>query len=48
MLYPQYHHIGFKIISTFFMFVTIQQNDQKIKNLQKIRIALENSNRKLA
>jgi hypothetical protein len=44
MLYPQFHHIGFKIISTYFMFITIKQNNQKIEDLQKIRVALENKN----
>jgi len=42
MLYPEFHHIGFKIISTYFMFITINQNNQKIENLRKIRVALEN------
>ena len=34
MSYPEYHHIGFKIITTFFMYVTISQNTEKL-NLQK-------------
>lgn len=42
MLYPEFHHIGFKLISTYFMFITINQNNQKIENLRKIRVALEN------
>ena len=46
MLYPQFHHIGFKIISTYFMFITIKQNNQKIEDLQKIRVALENKNQR--
>ncbi len=42
MLYPEFHHIGFKIIFTYFMFITINQNNQKIENLRKIRVSLEN------
>jgi hypothetical protein len=44
MLYPQYHHIGFKLISTYFMIIIIKQNNQKIEDLHKIKIALENKN----
>jgi hypothetical protein len=44
MLYPQYHHIGFKLISTYFMIIMIKQNNQKIENLHKIKFALENKN----
>jgi len=41
MLYPQFHHIGFKIISTCFMIVTIKQNEQKLEDLRKIKLILE-------
>ena len=41
MSYPEFHHIGFKIISTFFMIVTIKQNEQKLEDLRKIKLALE-------
>jgi hypothetical protein len=41
MSYPEFHHIGFKIISTYFMYITINQNNQKIQELHKIKVALE-------
>lgn len=41
MSYPEFHHIGFKIISTWFMYITINQNNQKIQELHKIKVALE-------
>ena len=44
MSYPEFHHIGFKIISTYFMYITINQNNQKIQDLHKIKVALENNN----
>jgi hypothetical protein len=46
MPYPQFHHIGFKIISTYFMYITIIQNNQKIQDLHKIKVALEKNNLK--
>ena len=30
MSYPEFHHIGFKIISVYFMCVTISQNNEKL------------------
>jgi hypothetical protein len=40
MTYPEYHHIGFKIVSTFFMYITINQNNEKLilknKKIQKL------------
>jgi uncharacterized membrane protein len=47
MLYPQFYHIGFKIISTCFMIVTIKQNEQKLEDLRKIKLVLEKSNKNL-
>jgi preprotein translocase subunit YajC len=47
MLYPEFHHIGFKIISTYFMFITIKQNEQKNQELHKIKLALEKGNKNL-
>jgi hypothetical protein len=47
MPYPQFHHIGFKIISTFFMIVTIKQNEQKLEDLRKIKLVLEKGNKNL-
>ncbi len=47
MLYPEFHHIGFKIISTYFMFITIKQNEQKNQELHKIKLALEKCNKNL-
>jgi hypothetical protein len=47
MSYPEFHHIGFKIISTFFMIVTIKQNEQKNQELHKIKLVLEKSNKNL-
>ena len=44
MSYPEFHHIGFKIISTYFMYITINQNRQKIQDLQKIKLLLEYNN----
>jgi len=44
MSYPEFHHIGFKIISTYFMYITINQNNQKIQELHKIKVALEKNN----
>jgi len=44
MPYSEFHHIGFKIISTYFMYITINQNNQKMQDLHKIKVALENNN----
>jgi hypothetical protein len=44
MPHPEFHHIGFKIISTYFMYITINQNNQKMLDLHKIKVALENNN----
>ncbi len=37
MSYPEFHHIGFKIISVYFMCVTISQNNEKL-NLRNKKI----------
>ena len=51
MTYPQYNHIGFKIISAFFMYITISQNNEKlilknkkIQKLDQITSILQNNN----
>ena len=42
MSYPEFHHIGFKLISVYFMYVTIQQNNEKLilrnKTIKKLDV----------
>ena len=45
MSYPEFHHIGFKLISVYFMYTTIQQNNEKLilrnKTIKKLDVITE-------